>query len=442
MKWDTCVLRMAAAAVLAAVFLTACGAKQAPAAASEAAGESMPASESVPASEIAEEKPDETEKFKEVFEKVEMPTYFYLDDCERYVLVEDYDGDGTQEAFAFCGRQSNLFPDEPSWETINLYYIDPDGNVTAVLGGDSTYDTINGRPAGLESGEPWDFSNSFFQTGDATFLVWNACYWEGGWFSVAMTVKDNEPILSYTGINFHKTEDGRFVAYSESGEELEYELAEDGTFVQKGSLTEMIRTEQSSLGSLSEETLKKIWEEGEEYYYEWLDLGVEESDLSYYFLPEDYDGDGAREAYVIWGQFDENGRGENINIFFVNSQGSITRLPDLYYELGLYLPYPMNGCLPGAGAPTGENQSDALIDTGDKKFLVWESEDYGPYTISTILSVEDDRIFVSEQSDFYQGFHKAEDGTYIAGFHGMSDPEVYEVQFEYSKETGDFEGVY
>lgn len=45
---------------------------------------------------------------------------------ERYVIVNDYDGDGKQEAFGFLGIRNDEYQ---TWESVKLYYLKSDGSV-------------------------------------------------------------------------------------------------------------------------------------------------------------------------------------------------------------------------------------------------------------------------------------------------------------------------
>lgn len=88
---------------------------------------------------------------------------------ERYVIVNDYDGDGKQEAFGFLGIRNDEYQ---TWESVKLYYLKSDGSVEEIaLNGD-----VTGGPAKVSGAEQMDFSESFITLGNKTFLDFEIGY--------------------------------------------------------------------------------------------------------------------------------------------------------------------------------------------------------------------------------------------------------------------------
>ena len=88
---------------------------------------------------------------------------------ERYVIVNDYDGDGKQEAFGFLGIRNDEYQ---TWESVKLYYLKSDGSVEEIaLNGD-----VTGGPAKVSEAEQMDFSESFITLGNKTFLDFEIGY--------------------------------------------------------------------------------------------------------------------------------------------------------------------------------------------------------------------------------------------------------------------------
>lgn len=168
---------------------------------------------------------DAHQKFQEVFEQVDAVELYegQYDGCKRYVLVNDYDGDGSLEAYAFYGIESDAQP-FPFWENICLYYIDSDYNVTALAGGTSDYDTYLGS---ISCPEPYyadDFSNCFYTSGNERYLAWSVTYWEGDWFALILGVHDGKPVLSYPGSVFYINDAGEFATMNDDDQEVLVQL--------------------------------------------------------------------------------------------------------------------------------------------------------------------------------------------------------------------------
>lgn len=164
-------------------------------------------------------------KFQKIFEQIPAVELYkgQYDGCKRYVLVNDYDGNGSLEAFAFYGIESDQQP-QPFWENICIYYINSDYNVIPLAGGGSGYDTYIGS---ISCPEPYyadDFSNCFYESGNERYLAWNVTYWEGDWFALVLGVHDGEPILSYPGSTFYVNDAGHFATMDDEYHEVILQL--------------------------------------------------------------------------------------------------------------------------------------------------------------------------------------------------------------------------
>ena len=89
--------------------------------------------------------------------------------CERYVVVNDYDGDGKQEAFGFFGIWSG---ENRNWQSLKLYYIRSDGQIEEI----PTDENELGNPEKMSGTEQMDFSESFITLKGKTFLSFEVGY--------------------------------------------------------------------------------------------------------------------------------------------------------------------------------------------------------------------------------------------------------------------------
>lgn len=196
---------------------------------------SAPSEEQVSEENSAEISAEELEaarkKFQTVFEQTPI-TGFYGDmysDCKRYTIVSDYDGDGKLEAFGFVGVESDWQP-APYWESISIYYISSDYTVTALAGGDSEYDTVNGGIRCPEPNYAADFANCVYTSGKEHFLAWSVAYWDSDWFALILGVHDGKPVLSYPGETFFVNDNGQFATFDNDYNEVLLQL-KDGEMV-------------------------------------------------------------------------------------------------------------------------------------------------------------------------------------------------------------------
>lgn len=89
--------------------------------------------------------------------------------CKEWTyLINDYDGDGKAEAFVFGGRPD---PETTMWRYLEVYYVDPRGNVTQML---SRADAIVGAPYETVSVEQTDFSDCYLTIKKEQFALFYA----------------------------------------------------------------------------------------------------------------------------------------------------------------------------------------------------------------------------------------------------------------------------
>ena len=107
-------------------------------------------------------------------------------------LVNDYDGDGKVEAFAFGGQEDSQYA---QWYYLEVYYIDPIGNVTPVV---TKSDHIVGDPYNTKSIDQNDFRDSYLTIGKQTYALFNAgsVYGSCG-YTLAYSSYHGKPTESY-----------------------------------------------------------------------------------------------------------------------------------------------------------------------------------------------------------------------------------------------------
>ena len=110
-----------------------------------------------------------------------------------------------------------------------------------------------------------------------------------------------------------------------------------------------------------------------------------------YFLPDDYDGDGKLEAFIITGNKLDDYNCNNVTVWFVANSGGCSAV-----ERNLY------GYL-----------SDAVKADSDK-FIVWEKNAGGSGSKSYIFGCYNDDAYQPEISGKYGDFYKDENGVYTA----------------------------
>lgn len=139
-------------------------------------------------------------------------------------------------------------------------------------------------------------------------------------------------------------------------------------------------------GYTSSANLSSIWEEY-----------IQSSDeTSAYFLPADYDGDGAEEAFAITGISDDEIGYDNVKIYFINSKGNISCVRDKTYKGASLYGYLHEN--------TTNNTQNYLLETTVSKFIIWEASAYGSGSTSIVLGVKDGMAYEPDISNCYMDF--------------------------------------
>lgn len=420
-------LKIAAALISTVMLLTSCGEVVIDFSKKDETAESVENSVA-PSSEVPEESSID---FQKVFDTVELPAKF--SGSKRYVLVNDYDHDGRDEAFGFFGIQieKDYGTRSIGWEDMQIYYIDADGNISPVHTMEQAgyYSTITGAPSAIESesANPEDFSGCYFETESNTFLVLETVYEDDLYYGYDMlSSNQGQYTISCVDEIPQKTEDGRIIV-SAWDEEFEYEV-KDGCLKEKNTYNSLSELENGTAPveepSQNSETIQDIWKT----YVR--DSG--ENEL--YFLQSDYDGDGVEEAYGITGdEIDEDGFTNNVRIYFITSNGTIFVVKDTAHEDTTRYEDALYGVL--------HKTEGYFLECGKQKFIIWEIDGGGSASISVILGVKNGVPYQPEISGKYQWFHKEKDGTYVGtvsdfskGYHDFID-----YTFEFDPSTGEFE---
>lgn len=131
--------------------------------------------------------------------------------CSRWqYLPNDYDGDGEIEVFAFGGEE------ERDWKYLEVYYIDPQGNVKQVLSDSG----LRGGPHGVKS----DFSDCYLMVGKNKYAMFDvgSVYGSCG-YTMVLGVYNKKPFVDYVdGTIDGVTSDGYVMV---GGIEVEYVYA-------------------------------------------------------------------------------------------------------------------------------------------------------------------------------------------------------------------------
>ncbi len=122
-----------------------------------------------------------------------------------YFLPADYDGDGTEEAFAVTGTSDG----EIGYYNAKIYFINSEGDITCVCdktyNGDSLYGYLH---------QENDTNDFLLNTTTAKFIVWEVSAYGSGSVSIILGVKDGmayEPDISNCYMDFGLTDSGEFV---------------------------------------------------------------------------------------------------------------------------------------------------------------------------------------------------------------------------------------
>lgn len=179
--------------------------------------------------------------------------------------------------------------------------------------------------------------------------------------------------------------------------------------------------------SISNVTLKSIWKSHLEA----------SSETEMYFLPSDYDGDGAEEAYGITGKMDANGYASNVKIYFIDSSGAMFCVKNSTYSGDALFGQLQNH------EKLSSSPDKVFLTAGNQKFIVWEIDGGGSSSISVIFGVRNGASYQPKVSGHYQWFHCSSDGVYTGTLSDFSQGyhDYIDVTFRFNSSTGEFEKV-
>ena len=132
-------------------------------------------------------------------------------------LVNDYDGNGKIEAYAFGGKENSQYT---QWDYIEVYYIDPIGNVTPVI---TKSDYMVGDPYNTKSIDQNDFRDSYLTIGKQTYALFNvgSVYGSCG-YTIALSSYKGKPTKSYLDGSIERVTDQGLVIVPAMGMDDDY----------------------------------------------------------------------------------------------------------------------------------------------------------------------------------------------------------------------------
>lgn len=375
------------------------------------------------ASSPAAETVDRTAEFQAVMDAVSVDSRYAS--CKRYVMVNDYDGDGKQEAFGFFGEASPM-NGYPRWERLHIYYISSEGAVTVLCDPEQEFsedDMLCGTPANQDALDPTDFSASYLTSGNQTFALFEVGYPYSEYFTMAWTVYGGEPVCSYAEAGLRPAAEGWYVADGYD-EQLVYRVRE-GELMEVGTgASDALAAQNGMTGLRSPE---QAWEKNKSgILQELADLyGLNTAGALEYFIPADYDGDGKQEAFgILAGDQTDWGFSDWARIYYISSDGFIFCAQSSRADgTQLY------GYLPGSDGYAADPQS-CLLTAGNQKFLRWELSAGGSGSVTSILGVKDGAPYHPQISEMYQdvrqqgGKYYGTTSDFSRDFHDYIDHEL------------------
>ncbi len=348
------------------------------------------------------EEPAENDVFQSAMEQIKAETGL-ADEGDWDLLKTDYDGDGEEEAFAFGGKMQDGMR-----KNCMFYYIDPEGNY-------SQMDKLDGGMAS-PYGAQADFSDCYLDVGSERLAVFNAGYESSCGFTLLFGVHNGVPHENYVdGSVGEVNADGLIEGWGLDVEYL-FKLENGELKTVKEWCPDDVVEPQTYSGSL-----EQVWEQAKQALIQetnWAGSGY-----SGYFLPADYDGDGKQEAFAVYGDFND-GLAENFRIFFISSDGTVTR----QNTEGL-----MGGRVFNYENYDGTSDS-VLVKAGSRRVFVWEMPGAGNMP-TVFFGVKNGQPYVLDISWQYAWFIE-DDGHYYVD-NGRYDEGSHEI--EYNASTWQFE---
>lgn len=336
-----------------------------------------------------------------VFEQALNKAYTLPDSFDGWhYIVDDFDGDGQQEAFAFTGR-----PTGTMWDNISIVYVNSSGNITEML----LNSRIQGAPQNTSSTSSKNFSDSCFRYKNEKYVTFTLAPDAACPYSKVFGVHNGRATQNYIdGTCVKKVPEG-FIYAAGLDEDLAYVII-NGKFESIFTTSDAYKYIDPDY-SLATTPLREAWRTYTQYSY----MGSGE-----YFIQGDYDGDGRQEAYVIRGDF-KNGYAQSAEICYIGWGGTVLRVSFLSGQLLNIL-------------NANYSYSDSLIYAGSQQFVAWQVPGAGhaaTYLFGARRGVPYQPQISGEVSYFHQD--KSTGRYYAEGSEKYTDDEYF-----FNDSTGEF----
>ena len=337
------------------------------------------------------------DQFQQILDAIELPSEYAS--CKRYLLVNDYDADGREEAFGLVG-----IPDTTYFSLdlakLYIYFISPEGQVTTVYDPSSDSDETSklyGWPKGMTSFDQTDFSECYLTNGGPVYAQLYVHFpEEGPGYGLALGMIDGQPVAMDAPTNLNPATESFFVG-NEFDDVMNVYAVMDGSFEKIGVVACAAMNERFTDINAPEDAWKKY----ESSIRQWLkqtDPTVPDT-LTSRVIPGDYDGDGRQEAYAIL-QAPEDEIGTHwARIYYISPNGYIFQ-----YTRGYGDTEPLFGYL------RDSDKADPLLSAGNQKFLLWELDGGGSGSATRIFGVRNGLPYEPEVSGSYQFFQQSGSG--------------------------------
>lgn len=126
-----------------------------------------------------------------------------------YFFVDDFDGNGTQEAFGITG----IFDGEMIYNNVKIYYIDSSGKLSCIRKTTQYGDSLYGYLFEQWSESTNSYSDLLLSTSTSKFIVWEISAYGSGSLSIILGVKNGEayePAISEQYMSFGKKASGEY----------------------------------------------------------------------------------------------------------------------------------------------------------------------------------------------------------------------------------------
>ncbi len=321
-----------------------------------------------------------------------------------HLIVDDYDGDGRQEAFAFAG-----IPRGSYWDNLSTFYIDPNGKITEL----KLNSHLAGGPQGTESTSNRNYSKCSFKYKQEKFVV----------FYFFPSNVDGDAMLSAVygvhngSVTQKEINDGGSVQKTPEGFIYASGLDEDFAYVVKNGRLVDMRTTSDAYKYVDPDysartvAVKTAWKN----YTEHVQIGNKE-----YFLQYDFDGDGRQEAYVFAGLFQDGYYTSSAEIYYIGWGGTVLRVG--YGEGQLYQ------C-----RNFGYTTDDSVIKAGNQRFVLWQIPGAG-HAATRVFGARNGVPYEPQISGQLSYFHQSEDGR----FYAESGQKYVDDEYLFNSATGEF----